>query len=77
MIVGFEGVIEHAGEAVRSDEGGDVGFLGDFGIIFVGFQEGFDIGKAARLSETLDGEVLGVARGDRGSVVVGDGGVDF
>lgn len=42
FIVGFEGVIEHASEAVRSDESGEEGFLGDFGVGFVGFDEGFD-----------------------------------
>lgn len=72
-------MIEHSGDAIGSNEAREVGFLGDFGVVFVGFEEGFDVGETARLCEALDGEVLGVARGGwrGGRVVIGEGGVDF
>ena len=53
------------GEAVGSYEGGEEGLLSDFGVVFAG------------LCEALDGEVEGVAGGERRGVVAGDGGVDL
>ena len=43
----------------------------------MGIEEGFDVGKATGLGEALDGEVEGVAGGERRGVVAGDGGVDL
>ena len=43
----------------------------------MGIEEGFDVGEAAGLGEALDGEVEGVAGGERRGVVAGDGGVDL
>lgn len=46
-MIRFEGVIEHASEAVGSNEGAEEGFLSDFGVIFVGLNEFFDVNKTA------------------------------
>lgn len=77
MIKSSEGMLEHAGYTIGSNQGGKVRFLGDFGIILVGLDQGLDIGEAARLGKAFNGEVLGVARGEWGGVVFGNGGVDF
>lgn len=52
--------------------------VGDTRIIFVRLDEGFYVGKAVRLSETADGDLLSVVGGSGGGcgVVVFDGGVD-
>lgn len=74
LVEGADGVVEHAGAAVGEDEGGEEGLVGDVGVVgFLGFDEGFDIGEAARVEEAFDGEVEGVAEGDWGGGGLGDG----
>lgn len=70
-------MVEHAGTAVRSDEGAQERLLGDFRVIFVRFNEFFDVGEAMRLGEATNGEVLSIARGGRRRVVFGDRGVNL
>ena len=70
-------MLKHAGYTIGSNQGGKIGFLGDFGIILVGLDQGLDIVEAATLGEASDGEVLGVARGEWRGVIFGNGGVDF
>lgn len=70
-------MVKHASSAVGSDQGGQVGLLFDFGVFFVGLDEGFDLGKAVGLGEATNGEVLCIAGDSWGGVVFGNGGVDF
>lgn len=66
-------MIEHTGKAIGSDESGEKRLLGDFGIILMRLDERLDVCKSTRLGEAPDGELLGVARGERGRVVFGNG----
>jgi hypothetical protein len=70
-------VVEHAGYAVGSDQSGQEAFFFDFGVFFVGLDEGLDVGEAVGLGEAAHGEVLSVAGGRGGGVVFGNRGVDF
>lgn len=72
--------MDESGDAVRFDERGDEGLLGDLGLGFVGFEEGLDVGEAAGLGEAADRQFLDVAGGGRrggGVIGGGEGGVDF
>lgn len=77
LIKGPQCLVKHAGAAVGSDEGGQERLLGDFGVIFVGFNEGFDVSETVGLGEASDGEILGVARRRGRRVVFGDGGINL
>lgn len=70
-------MVEHTCDPVGSDQRAQVGLLRDLGFLLVGLDEGLDVGEAAGLGEAADGEVLSIARGDGGGVVLGDGGVDL
>lgn len=70
-------MIEYICLFIRLNKRVQKGFLGDFGVFFVGFNQGFDVGEFVGFCEVLDGDFLSVVGGGRGSVVVRNGGVDL
>lgn len=70
-------MVKHPGDTVGANEGTEKGLLGNFGIILVRFDQGFNFRESASFREAFNGQVLRVSSGERGSVVFGYGGVDF
>lgn len=72
LLESLDGVVEHGGTAVGSDERGVERLLLYSRVVLVGLDQGFDVGETVAFREAADGELLGVAGGDRGGGVVGD-----
>lgn len=65
-------MIKHTSKTIGSNEGRKEWFLSDFGVIFVRFEEVFDVRESVGFGEAADGVLLGVARGERRGIVRGD-----
>lgn len=66
LLEGLQGVVEHGGASVGSDERGEESLCFDKWVSLARLDQGLDVGEAVGFGEAADGELHGVARGEWG-----------